>query len=673
MLNLMPGKSPAELLIYEFNRNLQNRIVPESGDLAVLRKKARQGNPFPLIAFQWPDLIIKSDKEAKFFKGEIGNADDPCLRLDFWQRDIIAAAFDKSIGEVFVKGCTGAGKGACFALVMNLLFDVFNPCRIHITSETFSHAQTNLFGEFATWRKSMAQPAVGRLLGGSLVGEERHYVMILNPTPYGRGESFSGLHSEMTVFFFDEASALPQIHYEMALKNGKKIFAASNPRITEGMFRDAYRPLRGQGTKAECDERENTTGVCLGRIKKRLCVSVPGNDCLNVRHGRLRDPVAPRRGIEINGKKYGPAEFISDEDYESVKVLIPNQIDLSQYQNILDTSKEQWEIECYAHAKFPGENPIRQVILPSWLPFHIDAARTITPDVTAFGLDVARSESGDNTELTAGGIKGVASIDKWKSNSNTYHVQKILRIARNKFGIDLRSGENPISIDMGGRYGAGVSDRLKQLGVWVIEFIPAGRALVYPQLYSNQRAEWYCLLSRRLDPADNWTGIPFVLPDDMGLHEELCSPLKIPQSGGTRIGLENKEDIKKRLGRSPDSADSVVCFWRAVFEQHNLLEKMNERTDNMMLSSSAGGEGDEIEDLDANEFGELNEHDEIELPPPSMTITQDDHFAEIMDALGAAPDDLKSKKSYTEDDKDDSEEGEQEPSLFERLLRMFED
>jgi hypothetical protein len=670
VFDLLPGKSPAELLIHEFSRNVQNRIVPDSGDIAILRSKAKKGNPFPLIAFQWPELLIKSDSEAKFFKGEIGSVDDPCLRLDFWQRDIIAAAFDKSIGEVFVKGCTGAGKGACFAVVVNLLFDVFDPCRINITSETSTHAQKNLFGEFAVWRTKMVQPAAGRLLATELADSERHYVTILNPSPYGRGESFSGMHSEMTVFFFDEASAIPEVHYENALKNAKKIFAASNPRITEGMFRDGYRPLRGQGTKAECDERENTTGICLGRLKKRLCVSVPGNDCLNVRHGRLRDPVAPRRGIEINGKKYGPAEFISDEDYENVKVLIPNQIDLSQYQNILDTSKEQWEIECYAHAKFPGENPIRQVILPSWLPFHVDAARLTTPKVTAFGLDVARSESGDNTELTAGGIEGVAVIDKWKSNSNTYHVQKILRIARNKFGIDLRSGENPICIEMGGGYGAGVSDRLKQLGVWVIEFIPAGRALVYPQLYVNQRTEWYCLLSRRLDPADNWTGIPFVLPNDMALHEELCSPMKIPQSGGTRIGLEGKEDIKKRLGRSPDSADSVVCFWRAVFEQHDLLEKMNERTDNLMLSSLAGGEGDDVEDSQGSEFGEVDENDEIELPPPSMTLSQDDHFAEIMDALGGSPDVPKDEVSDDDDDDDDDDEG---PSMFERISKMFGD
>lgn len=610
------------------------------------RKWAREGNPLPLVATQWPELLITDEEEAEFFEGDIDDEENPCLRIDPWQREILRSAFDVTIGEIAIKGATGVGKGfVCGGLMANLFFDAFDPCRINITSGTFRHAQKNLFGEMGVWRMRMKHPAPGKLLGTSLSDTERHYAMVLNPSPHGTGEEFSGMHSEFTVYFFDEASAVPNVHYENSLKNAKKIIALLNPRNQTGWSRDMFKPLQGEGTKAERLERENKSARCVGRLGGRHCFTIAGEHVTNVRFGRLKDPVAPRRGIEINGNKYAPAERIKDEDYQTVKALIKGQMDIAQYQSIIDTSKEQWEVDCYAHAKFPGEDPVRQAILPSWVEMHRRAWKPGLP-VTAFGLDVARSKGGDSTVLSAGGIHGVNAIHEWKEDSYTASLQSVLRIAKKQYGINLRNGDVPICIDMGGGYGAGVADRLRQLGVWVIDFMPAGRASVYPGLYTNQRAEWYLLLGRRLDPADNWTSLPWALPPthDESLADELSAPLKIPASGGAAWALESKADIKTRLGRSPDMGDSVVCLWRAVFERHALFSKMNETVDSLIVSETYGGEENEtsmsdepIDDLDS--LAEQIERGDVDepLPPPISMADEGETIADILGSLGSGP------------------------------------
>ena len=40
--------------------------------------------------------------------------------------------------------------------------------------------------------------------------------------------------------------------------------------------------------------------------------------------------------------------------------------------------------------------------------------------------------------------------------------------------------------------------------------------------------------------------------------------------GGTVVQIEDKKEIHKRLGRSPDKADSLVCLFRAVFQKFQL-------------------------------------------------------------------------------------------------------
>ena len=108
--------------------------------------------------------------------------------------------------------------------------------------------------------------------------------------------------------------------------------------------------------------------------------------------------------------------------------------------------------------------------------------------------------------------------------------------------------------------GAGVVDRLHQLGHENVEGVNVGSRPMRPDLFLNVRAEIFWLLKEALERGE------VSLPDDEGLIAEL-SAIRYQYSANGRIQLEPKAETKKRIGRSPDLADAAVLgfvaelFW----------------------------------------------------------------------------------------------------------------
>lgn len=78
--------------------------------------------------------------------------------------------------------------------------------------------------------------------------------------------------------------------------------------------------------------------------------------------------------------------------------------------------------------------------------------------------------------------------------------------------------------------------------------------------FANIRAEAYWKLREALDPD---YGATLALPPDKELLGDLCAPKWEIRTG--KIYIESKEEIIKRLGRSPDCADAVAIAWWSVF------------------------------------------------------------------------------------------------------------
>jgi hypothetical protein len=113
--------------------------------------------------------------------------------------------------------------------------------------------------------------------------------------------------------------------------------------------------------------------------------------------------------------------------------------------------------------------------------------------------------------------------------------------AKNEWGSELEI------VDGTGGYGAGVIDSLIQAGYSPLEVNFSGKAI--DPRYFNKRSEMWFLMAE-------WVKRGGCLPNDPELVKELTTPTYSFQNGKFR--LEEKDQIKARLGFSPDRADSLA-------------------------------------------------------------------------------------------------------------------
>jgi phage terminase large subunit len=98
--------------------------------------------------------------------------------------------------------------------------------------------------------------------------------------------------------------------------------------------------------------------------------------------------------------------------------------------------------------------------------------------------------------------------------------------------------------------GGGVTDRLRELGIAVIAY-NAGESPLDKERFLNRRAETWWMIREALK-ADEIN-----LPPDNKLAADLTN-IKYSYTSKGQIKLESKEEVKKRLGRSPDRGDALA-------------------------------------------------------------------------------------------------------------------
>ena len=118
-----------------------------------------------------------------------------------------------------------------------------------------------------------------------------------------------------------------------------------------------------------------------------------------------------------------------------------------------------------------------------------------------------------------------------------------------------------VFVDAGG-VGGGVVDILHDRGFKkIVRGVMFGSKALNDERYHNRRAEMWDELRQWLnsEPAVR-------IPDNENLCAELCAVNKKYDSRG-RLQLEEKDEVKKRLGRSPDTADALaLTFAEPVYD-----------------------------------------------------------------------------------------------------------
>lgn len=122
--------------------------------------------------------------------------------------------------------------------------------------------------------------------------------------------------------------------------------------------------------------------------------------------------------------------------------------------------------------------------------------------------------------------------------------------------ISAQRDKAPIHIDVIG-VGGSPYDFLKQLNVQVLGVNVAEKSTATDKSgrmsFKNLRSELWWRLREALDPANN---MGIALPPDTELLADLCAPTWKLQ--GSEIYVESREEIVKRIGRSPDYASALM-------------------------------------------------------------------------------------------------------------------
>lgn len=168
-----------------------------------------------------------------------------------------------------------------------------------------------------------------------------------------------------------------------------------------------------------------------------------------------------------------------------------------------------------------------------------------TPDGSPvqIGVDVAAYGS-DKTVIAVRKGNKLCELQVY-SQKNTRETAGLVQIASREHNTSR------IAVDEIG-IGRGVVDSLEEAGYENVGVNVSERSSD-SERWHNLRAELWCNLRERLDPDKEPISL---LPDDELLSELASVKYKVDARGA--IQIESKDDMRKRLGHSPDRADAVV-------------------------------------------------------------------------------------------------------------------
>jgi hypothetical protein len=192
----------------------------------------------------------------------------------------------------------------------------------------------------------------------------------------------------------------------------------------------------------------------------------------------------------------------------------------------------------------------------------VEAAQARWPGTTglslqAVGCDVARFGS-DATVLQPLYYDHIAGTPQIRQGQDTMATT-------GELAATYAAAPVPLAVDDTG-VGSGVTDRLHEQGIPALP-VNFGSAAWQPERFVNRRAEMYWSLREALRNNE------LALPPDAKLQAELTN-IKYRLDSRGRYQIEAKDEIRKRLGRSPDRADALaLAVWAPIEAQLQALTR----------------------------------------------------------------------------------------------------
>lgn len=252
--------------------------------------------------------------------------------------------------------------------------------------------------------------------------------------------------------------------------------------------------------------------------------------------------------VEVNGRMVKPLSrtfipskvtdnpYMVESGYESILQALPEPLRSQMLEGKFGAGKD--------------DDPW-QVIPTDWVKAAQDRWKPREPKgkMNSMGVDVARGGR-DKTVIAKRHGNWYDTLKKYPGES-TPNGPAVAALC-----ISERRSQSPIHVDIIG-VGSSVYDFLDENNILVAGVNATHKSVAKDESgqlgFFNYRSELYWKFREALDPKND-TGI--ALPKDSQLRQDLCAPRWKLTSRG--IQVESKEELIKRLGRSPDDGDAVI-------------------------------------------------------------------------------------------------------------------
>jgi hypothetical protein len=464
------------------------------------------------------------------------------VNLDADQKAILKAVQTEKM--VSVRSGTSRGKdfvGAVAAMCFMYLTPVFKHVRtdeagvkewelkhntkVALTAPTDRQIRNIMYPEISRLFRRSKGWLPGRLVGYDIRTPYSEWFLTGFKADEHNTEAWTGFHASNVMFVVTEASGIAETIYEGIegnLQGNSRLLLIFNPNRRSGY---AYQSQNSTRFKKFALNSLNATNV----LEKKIII--PGQvdyEWIKDKVNHWCTPIEKKSVIEASGDFEFEGKYYHPNDIFRVKVL----------------------------AMFP-ETDSSAIVPTEWIEqankrhreWLMRGEPISTPAI--YGVDIA-GMGRDTTVICERRDNFVKGFDQIFSQGKFQHME----IAGRVLNL-LKEKENKAHLDTIGE-GAGVYSRLEEQRVnnafsCKASNMPTAKDETGQHEFVNMRAQAYWSLRDWLNPQFNNKAM---LPEDDELMEELSSTNYVFDSRG-RIQIESKDKIKKKIGRSPDKADSL--------------------------------------------------------------------------------------------------------------------